>query len=205
MRLKRVILLTAVFIVLGTLTVIASESYERYRAKKVNVFVNGQEAGSQGLLVQMGNEAKTMLPLRDIASALQAIVEWDEDTGTVNIYKPNVHIFLSTPNQDGSFGTFGTVYYRQKHQFNLFAQIDGLTTPIRALKYEIVDPKGESIYNHELEFDRVTSSTEWLKTPLINHEFKHLGEYKARVYMQIEKDKPYDLVAEKGFHSIEKK
>ena len=74
----------------------------------------------------MEQSGQVMLPLRDIADTLQAIVDWDAKSQTVRMYKPNVHIFLSTRNNDGSFGTFGKVFHRETHNFFIFAQIDSL-------------------------------------------------------------------------------
>ena len=98
MRWKKLLLLVCLFLLLGAVTVWASDTYESY-GRPVSVFINDQQVNTRGLLMQMGNDSKVMMPLRDVADMLQAMVTWNADTQTVRMYKPNVHIFLSTMNR----------------------------------------------------------------------------------------------------------
>jgi hypothetical protein len=201
MRWKKLLLLVCLFLLLGAVTVWASDTYEWYRGKPVSVFINDQQVNTRGLLMQMGNDSKVMMPLRDVADMLQAMVTWNADTQTVRMYKPNVHIFLSTMNKDGSFGTFGKVYHKEKHDFFIFTQIDSLVRDVHSLKFEILDPNGKKVYEHEHVLNGTTDDVLWVRTPNIQLEFAHRGEYKVKLYMKLSASSPYHLVSEKVFHS----
>lgn len=203
MKWQKLLLPLCVLFVIGAGTVWADDVYEWYKAKEVRITINGEELSSKGLLVEDENgDSTTMLPLRDIADALQAMVKWDEASQTVHLYKPNVHIFLSTMNKDGSFGTFGRVYYKEKHNFIIFSQIDSLEADVSALKFEILDPNGNRVYEHEQTLDVKNENTIWVKSPNISLEFMHLGEYKVKLFMKPEGDDAYHLVSEKVFQSV---
>lgn len=206
MRLNKLQWLVSLILVIGFLTfgvvsVWASDTYEWYRGKPISVFVNDKPVDARGLLIQTGDEGRVMLPLRDIADTLQAMVSWNAELQTVRMYKPNVHIFLSTMNKDGSFGTFGKVYHQEKHDFFIFTQIDSLVKEVHSLKFEIVDPQGRKVYEHDHVLDGNTEDVLWVRTPNIQLEFAHLGEYKVKLYMSMSADSPHHLVSEKVFHS----
>jgi hypothetical protein len=204
MKFRRIFLLILAFIVVGTASAFADEAVEMYSGSKVKVIVNGKTLKAPGLLLNVDGESKTMLPTRDIADILQAMVQWDDKNQTVSIYKPNVHIALSTQNKDGSFGTFGTVYYQSKSDFFIFAQLDSLMTNIQALKFQIVDPYGDSVYESEHELQGEEEDMVWFRTPNINMEFKYLGKYKVKIFMKPETENKYFLVSEKVFQSRQK-
>lgn len=203
MKVKRLLLLVLALSLLGTATVFANDAAEWYKAKKVKVKVNGETLKAGGLLVTMDDESKTMLPLRDIANTLQAVVEWDEATQTVSIFKPNVHIALSTLNKDGSFGTFGSVNQKKKTDFFIFAQLDTVTMNIDSLKVEIVDPFNDVVYTSEHKLNLTANNDQyWFRTPHISMEFKYVGKYKVKTYMKTTEKGEYYLVSEKGLDSI---
>jgi hypothetical protein len=202
MKVKRLIVFVLILALSGTATAFSSDIYEWYKGKNVKIMVNGEELDTQGVMIQFENEVKTMLPLRDIANTLQAMVKWDEEEQTVHLYKPNVHISLTTQFKDGTLGTFGKVFHRQKFDFFIFAQIDSLLTPIESLKFEIVDPLGRMVYEHEHLLSRQeTGDVLWVRSPNINLEFRQLGDYIVKVYMKLDKNNNYDLVSEKVFNS----
>lgn len=199
MRLKKVLLLMLVFTLISAATIWANDTYERFSGKRVTVYVNDKEIKSSGLLMQ--HDGRVMLPLRDIAGALQSLVKWDGTTQTVHIFKPNVHIFLSTMNKDGSFGTFGKVAHKQKHDFFIFSQIDSLASGIHSIKFDILDPTGKRVYEHEHLLNGQNDDVLWVRTPNIRLEFAHQGEYKVMMFMKLEEGDSYQLVSEKVFHS----
>lgn len=200
MKLKRLFLLVLAFTLIGSASVWADEAI-KYR-NKVNVIVNGKALSAPGVLLEIDGVAKTMLPTRDIADILQAMVVWDDETKTVNIYKPNVHITLTTQNKDGSYGTFGSVYYQSNIDFYIFTQIDSLRTKIQNLKFEVLDPYGDIVFESEHELDSADEEL-WFRTP-VSMKFQYLGKYKVRVYMKPEGQQQYSLVSEKVFESKQK-
>jgi hypothetical protein len=100
-----------------------------------------------------------MLPARDIADILQAMVHWDDATRTVTINKPNVHITLMTQSTNG---VFGQVYYKNQYDFVVFTQMDNLPRNIRAVKFEIVDPYGQVVTEGEQLYDSYPGKMAWL-------------------------------------------
>lgn len=197
MKLKRILLLILMFIIFGAATAFANDSFEWYKGKSVKVIVNDKELSSPGLLI----EGKTMLPLREIANTLQAIVNWNGNTQTVNIHKPNVHITLVQMLKGNSFRSFGQVIHKTNFEFNIFTQVDSITTKVHSFKITIVDPKGEILYTYE---DVLTQQKEniWIGTPAIDLEFKELGKYTVKVFMKVDEKADYSLVSEKMFPSI---
>lgn len=204
MKARRIFLLILAFIVVGTASAFADEATEMYKGSKVKVVVNGKTLKAPGILLTVDGESKTMLPTRDIADILQAMVQWDQQNQTVSIIKPNVHIALTTSNKDGSFGTFGTVYYQSKSDFSIFAQLDSLKTNIKSLKFQIVDPYGDAVYDKEFELEGEEEDLVWFRTPTISLEFKYMGNYKVKMFMKPEGVDKYSLVSEKAFQSRQK-
>lgn len=215
MKVRRLLLSVLIIALLGTVTVFASEGLEWYRGEKVAVTINGKPLKSDGLLLQMNKESRTMLPLRDIAETLQAMVEWDGAQKAVSIYKPNVHVTPIGSLKEGGEGVFGIVPSNSKTSFRVFLQIDNLTTSIEELKIEIVDPFGDAVFTtksdkSELEEAKKTSkaggapdSMIWLRHSVNGFHFKYAGEYKIKVYMKMHADSEYYLVAEKVLYSAE--
>lgn len=201
MNLKRILSLVLAFSIVGAASVWADEIV-KYKSN-VNVFVNGEELSAPGILLEMDGETKTMLPTRDIADVLQAMVKWDDEAKTVHIYKPNVHISLTTKNEDGSYGIFGTAFYQSHINFYIFTQIDSLKTNIQNLRFEVLNPYGDIEFESEHELDGEEEEMLWFRTP-VNIHLNYLGEYKVRVFMKPEGQEDYSLVSEKGFESKQK-
>lgn len=202
MKVRRILGLVLLFSLIGTASVVANDAYEWYKGRLVKVAVNGTTLATEGVMLQMNGEGKTMLPLRDIAGTLQAMLKWDEASQTVHLYKPNVHISLTTAFRDGTFGTFGKVFHRQTYDFVIFAQIDSLKTAINSLKFEVVDPSGKMVYEHVQQMNQgKVEEMLWVKSPNINLEFKQQGVYTVKVYMKLDETSKYDLVSEKAFVS----
>ena len=197
MKWKRLMLLILVFSMVGAVTVFADDAFEWYQGKKVKVIVNDTQLKSPGLLI----DGTTMLPAREVAENLQAMVRWNGSTQTVTIDKPNVHISLLQEFKNGSFGTFGQVIHKNKYDFHIFTQIDSLKTELYSYKITIVDPYGNTQYTYEDELKQQKENL-WIGTPNINLEFKHIGKYTVKFFMKTDAKGDYSLVSEKVFPSI---
>lgn len=201
MKIKRLIILVIVLTLLGAVSIYASDLSKYYRGKSVDLYVNGEKENTQAMLLEIDNEGKAMIPLRAVATTLNAMVDWVSEKQTAYIYKPNVHVLLSTMNRDGSFGTFGKVTQGKRYSFVILTQIDSLETDISGLKFNIIDPTGKVIYDYEKEITESIGSTYWTRTKEITHEFKEKGDYKVEVFMKLDQNSSYDLVSEKVFLS----
>lgn len=203
MRIRRILLLSMAFIIFGAVTVLANDSFQWYKAKSVKVVVNDKTLKTSGLLMSGDSELKntTMLPVRELAGTLQALVNWDSKAQTVTIYKPNVHISLVQGQGDGPYTVFGQVAHKLKINFKIFAQIDSITTKLHAFKLTIVDPTGQTVYESEKLLKEKMENI-WHATENINLEFKELGDYTVKVFMKINEKDDYSLVSEKVLQSI---
>ena len=198
MRLKRTLIFILVFCLIGTVTVFAADAYERLGIP-VKVVVNGETLKESGVLV----DNTTLLPLRAVANQLRAVVDWDQASKTVNIYKPNVHITLVQNLKGGVLGTFGNVP-KGKINFKIFTQIEGLMVPVDKIKFTIEDPYGKTVYTYEYTLQQKSEKDFWVFTPGISLNFEHLGTYKVNVFMKLKdaNNGEYFLVAEKQIRSI---
>ncbi|AJY76409.1 stalk domain-containing protein [Paenibacillus beijingensis] len=156
-------------------------------AQTVRVIVNGSVLDEGGII----NDGKTYLPLRQLASSLQAIVAWDEQSKKVTLFKPNVHMFLF---QDSKI--FGNVDRGNKYTFNVFAQIDNLLTDISAVKVSIFDPSGRETV---IDFKNINVSKDnfWYRTEDVKYNFDSSGKYAVRFFMKVNASDDWKLVSEK--------
>jgi hypothetical protein len=200
MRLKRLITLTLVFMLLGSITVFADEVYDWFRAKKVTVTINKTELKNPGLILDSRTDSKTMVPLRDIADSLQALVNWDQYTQTIHIYKPNIHLFVIQVIDEKPGKTFGKVSKGGKYDFVISSQVDNLLTDVDSLKVTVIDPYGKEIESH-IKSLRDIKDTFWYTTPTISHEFKYSGKYTVKYYLKSSSASDYALVSEKVIYS----
>lgn len=203
MRFKRLFILTLAFIILGTVTVLAADTLNWYRGKSVKVVVNDKELETPGLLISANNsplDNTTVLPVRELAGTLQALVNWDSKTQTVTIHKPNVHITLLEVHKDGSLTFFGQVAHKLKPKFHIFTQIDNITTNVHSFQVKIIDPNDKPVHEFEVELKEQRDSI-WHGSELIELEFKELGGYTVQVYMKANEKDEYSLVSEKVIQS----
>ncbi|MEB3102956.1 stalk domain-containing protein [Ferviditalea candida] len=191
MRLKRFTVLALVLFLFGSVTVFADDVYEYYKGKPVQILVNNQEISSNGLIIDDKNGgSRTMLPLRAIASTLQALVSYDSSTQTVNVYKPNVHMAFQAKDK-----TVFSVVTRGEYEFAVFSQIDSLKTNVSGIKIEVEDPYGNVVASKQKELTENKESFWW--APTISVNFKYSGDYAVHFFMKTSPDSSYVLVSEK--------
>ncbi|WJH33119.1 copper amine oxidase N-terminal domain-containing protein [Paenibacillus sp. CC-CFT747] len=148
MKAKRVAVLICVFSMLFTATVFADSlwgSYEGYSKAKVRI--NGSDvAFPEGDVPAFVMNGRTVLPLRQLTDSLQAMVKWDNDAKTADIYKPNVHMFFAqdVSNKDYSLQKpFAKVDQGKTVNFVVFSQVDNLKLHVDGFKISITAPSGE--------------------------------------------------------------
>jgi len=181
MKYRKLLILLLVMSVWGGMMIFADSA-----AQKVRVVVNGSELDDAGIL----SDGKTYLSVRQVASTLQSLVFWDENTKKVTVYKPNVHMFLF---QDNTI--FGNVVKGNRISFKVFAQIDNLMADISAVKVSIFDPDGEETL---IQSKNVTVKDYfWYRTDDITYSFDLAGKYTVRFYMKVAGGDDWKLVSEK--------
>lgn len=161
-------------------------------AQKVRVIINGIEQDDEGLMI----DGKTYLPLRQIASSMQAIVNWDGANKRATVYKPNVHMFLYKGNSP--FGVVDKGFYGK---VKVFSQIDNLQTDIKSVKVTIIDPYGKE---KQIQSENVASPINdifWFVTEEFEYRFDSVGSYTVRFYLKVSDSDAWTVVAEKKIPS----
>jgi len=181
MRFKKVLfLLTLLFLWGGTMM------FANTATQKVKVIINDVVQDEGGVII----DGKTYLPVRQLASSLLSIVEWDGASKKATVYKPNVHMFLFQDN-----AVFGNVN-RGTYTFKVLAQIDSMRTSTAAVKVTISDPYGKETTIQESSVN-TTKDNFWFATENIDYKFEHRGEYPIRFYMKVKSSDDWTAVSEK--------
>ncbi|WP_219836397.1 stalk domain-containing protein [Paenibacillus sp. R14(2021)] len=182
MKFRKLLILSLVLSLWGGTMLFADGASQRIR-----VIVNGSELDDAGIFT----DGKTYLSVRQVASTLQALVNWDDNAKKVTIYKPNVHMFLF---QDTTI--FGNVWKGDRISFKVFAQIDNLLTAISAVKVTITDPSGveQTIQSKNVTVDK---DNFWYRTDDFNYSFSTAGKYTIRFYLKAAGSDDWQGVSEK--------
>lgn len=204
MKLKRLLLIVLALSLFSAATVVANDGFDWLKAKKIKLKVNGETLSASGLIANIDKDNKTMIPVDDIANALQAVVKWDEASQTLNIAKPNAHIYLLTPQGGSSEGMFARVYYDETSVFSILVHLDSVQEA-HSLRFDIIDPADNVVYSSEGRTKEPDAGMIWHRTPKnITMKFKRLGKYTVKVYLKPDEKSDYFLISEKAFESIRK-
>lgn len=207
MRYKRLLILVIAFVLISAVSVLANDTYQSFRGNNVKVYVNDSQLDKPGILVSNHSELRgtTMLPLREISETLQAIVQWNGRTQTVNIYKPNVHISLIEEVEERRrvvHRIFGQVTHQLNVDFAIFIEIDNITTPVHSVKVEMLNPNGKMVHEEVVETLLDKREELWVTSRVSDFDFLEVGGYKIKVYMKINADDDYSLVSERMLQSL---
>jgi hypothetical protein len=213
MKAKRLIILTLVLSMVFGATVYADSLWGTYETfQKAKVLVNDSEVTfKDGEVPAFVINGSTVLPIRKIAEKLQAIVNWDSTTMTANIYKPNVHMFVSEDvkvdkNKQVSVikAPFSVVETGKTVDFVVVLQVDGLKADTTGFKISIVKPDGDEYDSKSYPADSSSSN----KLPSIfgytslpfNVKFSQKGTYLVKFSFKGTDDK-YTVVSQKSIVS----
>lgn len=186
---KRMVGLIALMTVIAAVTLAADDVKDWYLAKKVAISVNAADVESKGFIW----DSKPVVPVKELANELHAIVKVDPETQKIKIFNPNVHMLLVNK----ALEPFAKVDKGTKADIQVLLQVDTLETAIHSFKFTIVDPSGKET---ELHRDEVSEKRDnfWYKTPVFEQEFKSSGKYMVNFYMRINSDDPFTLVSQKA-------
>lgn len=194
MKIKRVALLSlALFMVAGTAAYAGSRwgTYEGYSKVQVKINDNTMSTGNAPAFVIKGS---TMLPLRETAESLNAIVKWDGANQTADIYKPNVNIMVAQDlgfkrsTVDSVSKPFFKVAQGSSNSFSVFVQVDSLETSVDGFKTTILDPQGNVVSEDtRSESTPVTQNYLWY-TSLFDVKFSESGSYTVRFSFKVNGD-----------------
>lgn len=148
MKAKRIALLLFVFSMLFGASVFADSlwgNYEGYSKAKVRVNGTDLQISDSDVPAFVINN-RTVLPLREVANSLHALVKWDDASKIADIYKPNVHMFfaMDVSNKDYSLQKpFAKVDQGKTVNFVVFSQVDNLKVKVNGFRISIIAPNGE--------------------------------------------------------------
>jgi hypothetical protein len=214
MKAKRLIILTLVFSMVFGATVYADSLWGTYNGfPKAKVFVNDSEVTfKEGEVPAIVIDGSTVLPIRKVAEKLQAIVEWDKETMTANIYKPNVHMFVSEDvkvdknNKQVAVikSPFSVVETGKTVQFVVVVQVDGLKADATGFKISIIKPNGDEYESKEVDADNsptglLPSIFGYTSLPF-DLKFSQKGTYLVRFSFK-DKDDNYTVISQKSIVS----
>ncbi|MCM3698431.1 copper amine oxidase N-terminal domain-containing protein [Paenibacillus macerans] len=184
MKWRRVAVLAIAFSLMGGSMLFADAA-----SQKVKLLLNGRELEDGGYII----DGKTYVPLRN----LEGLADYNEETKTVNYYKPNVHMSLSSEE-----GVFGDIKKTGKLKFYVFSQIDNLKTNISAVRVSITAPDGTV---KEIQTDEIKEQRDnfWFRTKDYTYDFKATGQYTVGFYMKPAGGTDFVLVSEKGIKVLE--
>ncbi|TXK85788.1 stalk domain-containing protein [Paenibacillus sp. N3.4] len=204
MKVQRIFALMLVFFVLSTAAVVASSIWGDYKGLNVaRLIVNGNTAEfGDSDVPPLIVDGKTVLPLRSVSDALQALVKWDNSNKTAYLFKPNVHMFFTTEvRKDSAIVPFGVVERGKQADFIVFAQVDNLKTNIDSVQVSVISPSGKSVITPVVKSIAESKESFWLKVPLYGVSFDEAGTYVVRFAMRQSGTTDYSVVSEKQIQS----
>lgn len=161
MKRRRILLLVLVLFVAGAGTALANSVYDHYRAKKLNVNLNGSPVFTNALLVQMDRKSVPMGGLQGLLNAFGGYMKVNEEDGRVDIYKPNAQLVLMWSDakaKDRGYTLSHTVKKDRGLFMRLTAIVDSVHENIDAVQFRILDPDGNEVIKIEDDQDEVRRS-----------------------------------------------
>lgn len=185
MKWTKVLVLVMAFSTLGG-SVLSAEASSQ---EPVKLIINGQEVKEGGYVI----DGTTYVPIRDF----NGLVSYDSSTGKVQFEQPNVHIFLFKGDT-----VFGNVN-KGKLKFNVFSQIDSLTTDIVAVKIAITDPDGNVKDIQTQEITGKQKDNFWFRTYDFTYDFSKAGKYRVGFYIKETPTSSFKLISEKVITALD--
>ncbi|OXM85936.1 stalk domain-containing protein [Paenibacillus rigui] len=196
----RVLTLVLSLSLFGTAGTLASSMWGDYEGfSKIKMVINDVEKqvadGDAPAFLIKGN---TVFPVRVLSESLQSLVRWDNNSKTVSIYKPNVHMFVAEKvNDDYSIKSpFGRVPKGKKIDFAVFAQVDSLKTPFYSFKIAIETPSGEQAVAPHEKIVNGQKENFWYPWPF-SVAFNEAGEYTITFSIKLDENGDYTVVSKK--------
>ncbi len=205
---KKLILIMFILLTIGTASVGANSllgEFEGYTKVKIKVNQDEKEfkhTEVPGFIIK----GATVIPLRTIADALQTFVIWDNNTKTVDMIKPNVHMFVASEiAKDYSLKTpFGVVKKGNTIDFVVFPQIDNLKISIASMRLRIVSPSGKIILpvnkdGEKIEIVSMLGHKEnfWYPFKFEGVTFEEAGDYIIKLEMKLSTEGEFRLISTK--------
>lgn len=205
MKVRRLLILTLVLSMFGSISVFASSLWGDYEGfEKIRVFINNNEKSfSDNETPAISVKGKPVVPLNTLADSLHSLVKWDASSQTMSVYKPNVHLFAAKEvTKDYTVKQpFGKVKTGDTIDFVVFAQVDNMKAPFHSFKITLVSPTGKEVAPPHEKVINGEKDSFWYPWPFYNVEFSETGEYKIKFEMKLDANSDYTVVAEKAIEA----
>ena len=203
---KKVLVLTLVLLVSIVSVVFAASINGDYKGNPiVNVLVNGIKL--TGLDVPaIIYDGRTLLPLRACVENVNGIVEWDAETQTAIVIKPETSIYFIVYSNDGK--AIPDVYsdipiLGQGMKYYAVIDIGGIAKGIYNVKWDLMNQNGAVMnYSDNLRLDIEEDNSITKLTSQCDSIKIEPGVYKFKLYMQ-DSEGIYKTIAVKTFKYVE--
>jgi hypothetical protein len=200
MKPRRIIPVAMAMLLFGAVTVFASSIWGEFEGySKVKLVVNGNEiVVNDGDVPPFMIRDKVMVPAQALSDALDSVVSYDSQAMTMNVYHPDVHIFVAKDvGSDYSIKqAFGKVKKGDKVDFVVFAQVENLQTKINSFKISIEAPSGIDAVEPHVEAMSLAKDSFWFPWPF-SVRFDEEGSYKVKFSVKLDESSNYTVVSEK--------
>jgi hypothetical protein len=145
--LKRMLILILVLTVAGAGTALANSVYEYVKARKAPVTFNGKKLAADGYFLQVNKKTVPVLDAESLLAALDGYVRYDEKTGQINVFKPNVQLTVNVKlnKKDQTHTHSHLLKNNWVHDIRVTVFADNVTEEIEAMQLTITDPAGKEI------------------------------------------------------------
>ncbi|MFD0713046.1 hypothetical protein [Paenibacillus sp. GCM10027626] len=192
MRVKKVMLMASLLFVLGTSIVFASSV-----SNKILLYISGEKNQITGYTI----DGETYIPVKELGSLVNGIVNWDETNKKIEIVKPNIHMILFQDPKGGENFAVGKVQQGGEFPLNLLVQVDNLVKKIHSLNIELEDPKGNTKKLNEYVLSnsdlKIVDNGSFVYALAFKQKFIHSGIYTIKFYIKPSKEGEYQLLSQK--------
>ncbi|MBB6217777.1 hypothetical protein HNQ80_003900 [Anaerosolibacter carboniphilus] len=188
---RKLILLFTLFIFVSTPVVAVSMESNTTNANfsEINVSINGEIVQNNFPVLNLDDEI--LLPLNAIADSINGTLEWNSETETINIIKPEVTmIFAKYADYKDGKHTLGNFSHRTciyTKNFYVYTAVSNLKPGRYHYRFVLLDPNKETISTSEEFGVQITDDMPQLidLTQFTNVNFTKVGNHKVQIQMKV--------------------
>ncbi|MBB6216457.1 archaellum component FlaF (FlaF/FlaG flagellin family) [Anaerosolibacter carboniphilus] len=188
---RKLILLFALFIFTSTPVVAVSmeSNTTNTNFSEINVSINGEFVQNNFPVLNFNDEI--LLPLNAIADSINGAIEWNSETKTINIIKPEVTMIFAknADYEDGIYtlGNFSNKACVHVKDFYVYTAVSNLNPGEYHYRMVLLDPDKEIVSSSEEFSVQITDDIPQLidLTQFTNINFTKVGNHKVQIQMKV--------------------
>jgi len=202
MRARRVTILVLAMLLFGAASAAAGTMWGTYNGySKVKLVLNAKEQTfSEDEVPAMNVDGTTVVPLRSLIDAFGLIWNWNNDSQTVELYRPNVHMTIIKEFQKDNTYTlktpFGSIDKGRTTDFYIFTSVDNLKADVSAVDWSLYSPSGKLVKSNSREIEQNPESF-WYPINMDGVTFEEKGIYTVTLSLRSTETGKFYPVAEK--------